>query len=229
MEPRLEHLRRYVGNTTPGVPADLVTVELPIDKRWTSALRLALQDGHLVVAEVRVFPNEPSRRAAGLWSYEELGAAAKVPRGGLTTGLLRKVKLGSYVRYARRTLEALTKRLAEYLEHAPAGTGAEFYRALASPAAPPARRRRGRPDRFYARLAAGYLRAWEHGSRRPVAELADQHGVPQPQMRDMLHEARERGLLTKGDPGKSGGALTAPARALLHPTKRQRTTTRRRK
>lgn len=230
MEPRLEHLRRYVGETAPGVPADLVTVEVPIiDTRWTSALRLALQDGHLVVAEVRVFPNEPNRKQAGLWSYQEIGVGAKVPRGGLKTKLLRKVKLGAYAKSARQVVESLTKRLAEYLEQAPAAVVPEVYRALRLPAAPPARRR-GRPDKFYAHLADQYARACEHRSRRPVADLAERYGVPQPQMRDMLHEARERGLLTKGDPGRSGGELTPLALTMLvrHPRKaRPRRRTRR--
>jgi hypothetical protein len=50
---------------------------------WVAAYRLLVEEGRLIVAELRVFPAEQDRDA-GSWSGELLGDNAKAPRGGLT-------------------------------------------------------------------------------------------------------------------------------------------------
>src|SRR5688572_17617593 len=55
-------------------------VEVPINKDWLAAYRMVIQGGAApVIAEMRVFPNEPNRDQGGRWSAEYLGIKAKVP------------------------------------------------------------------------------------------------------------------------------------------------------
>ncbi len=79
----------------------------------------------------------------------------------------------------------------------------------------------GRDDRFYALVAAAYVAAIERGSRKPVVAAADTlskawEGTYEPTyVRDLLHVARGRELLTRPPKGRAGGQLTEKARALL--------------
>lgn len=61
----------------------------------------------------------------------------------------------------------------------------------------------GRPDRFYADVAAEYQHLTRM-SRRPATDLADQYGVPVTTAHRWIKEARRRGLLAPGRPGKAG-------------------------
>jgi hypothetical protein len=64
-------------------------------------------------------------------------------------------------------------------------------------------RSRGRPDRFYADIADTY-RQLAQTSRRPAGELAARHGVPVTTAHRWIKEARRRGFLAPGRPGKAG-------------------------
>jgi hypothetical protein len=68
---------------------------------------------------------------------------------------------------------------------------------------PSASRTRGRPDRFYADIAAAYLDL-ARSSRRPAADLAEDHDVPVTTVHRWIKEARRRGHLAPGRPGKAG-------------------------
>ncbi len=60
-----------------------------------------------------------------------------------------------------------------------------------------------RPDSFYASVARAYTTlAARH--RRPAAELAEINNVPVTTMHRWIKEARARGLLPPGTPGKAG-------------------------
>jgi len=63
--------------------------------------------------------------------------------------------------------------------------------------------RRGRPDRFYHDVATAYLKPAQV-SPRPVAELAQANGIPQTTAHRWIREARRRGYLPPGRPGKAG-------------------------
>ena len=63
--------------------------------------------------------------------------------------------------------------------------------------------KRGRPDEFYRDLAHAYLNLAQ-SSARPVAELASTHQVPQTTAHRWVKEARRRGYLPPGRPGKAG-------------------------
>jgi hypothetical protein len=64
-------------------------------------------------------------------------------------------------------------------------------------------RSRGRPDRFYADIADTY-RQLAQTSRRPAGELAARHEVPVTTAHRWIKEARRRGFLAPGRPGKAG-------------------------
>lgn len=71
----------------------------------------------------------------------------------------------------------------------------------ATPADAP--RLRGRPDIFYREVADVYL-TFAQASPRPACDLADRHGVPVSTAHRWVKEARRRGFLPPGRPGKSG-------------------------
>lgn len=75
--------------------------------------------------------------------------------------------------------------------------------------------RAGRDDRFYAQIARQYVDAIRRGSGKPVEDVAAQTKYNASTIRDMLHRARRRGLLTPAGQGKAGGNLTKRAERLL--------------
>ena len=74
--------------------------------------------------------------------------------------------------------------------------------------------RKGRPDVFYARLAAEYVDLLSTSST-PTKDLAERHCYSPTSIRDYLNQARTRGLLTRSQRGRAGGELTAYALKLL--------------
>lgn len=63
--------------------------------------------------------------------------------------------------------------------------------------------RRGRPDSFYSDVAVAYLDLAQT-STRPAADLAHVHHVPHTTAHRWIKEARRRGFLPPGRPGKAG-------------------------
>jgi hypothetical protein len=64
-------------------------------------------------------------------------------------------------------------------------------------------RSRGRPDLFYRQVADAYLDL-SQGSPRPASDIARTHGVPVTTAHRWVKEARRRGFLPPGRPGKTG-------------------------
>jgi hypothetical protein len=192
---------------------------VPLGKRWTAAYRLTVQDGAVVVGEVRIFPQEPPGRALpGQWSAEVLGIRARVPWGGIT-GRLVRVKVTEHLRVADQVL----RQSDDWLRH-PLALDAARRRAQ------PGLGRPRKPDLWYARAAGRYAAALRGGSTRPVVDVAAQLGLTVARARDAIHQARARGLLTPGTRGRRGGALTRKALGLLDTVRaRRRTATRTRR
>lgn len=63
--------------------------------------------------------------------------------------------------------------------------------------------RRGRPDEFYREIADVYLDLAQ-ASPRPASDLAESNGVPVTTAHRWIKEARRRGFLPPGRPGKAG-------------------------
>lgn len=190
---------------------DDLWVETDVADHWRAAFRLVEYSGKFVVAEVRLMPrDEWPGRVAGQWRAERVGLAAGQltgerryggqpvifpPLDGMNAALLRAIPFSASVRFGGAL---------------PATEGQPPDHSSKS------RRGGGRPDRFYAQIAAAYLARLEAGSRHPVADVAQRRKLSAPQVRDAIHTARERGLLTAtSKQGRPGGALTALARTLL--------------
>ena len=62
---------------------------------------------------------------------------------------------------------------------------------------------RSRPDEFYAEVAAIYAGLVSH-THQPVAVIADANNVPRTTAHRWVKEARVRGMLPPGRPGKAG-------------------------
>jgi hypothetical protein len=78
-------------------------------------------------------------------------------------------------------------------------------------------RRQGRPrnpDAYWAKWASRYVDACAESSS-PIKHLADQDSRPAEEVRDIVHQCRTRGFLTKVGRGRSGGHLTDKARKTL--------------
>ncbi len=75
----------------------------------------------------------------------------------------------------------------------------------------------GRPngDEDYARWAQGYVQALVEAPRSPIAALAERTKRARSHVRNYIHEARVRGLLTESRAGKAGGQLTERAVQIL--------------
>lgn len=131
------------------------------------------------------------------WSYEK-----KWPPETLTTSAIRSVRLDrlyEMVRHAVSNAQAhsidLDVDLKEFARNRRPG-------------------RRGRPDVFYAGLAAEYVELLSTSST-PTKDLAERHDYSATSMRDFLNQARGRGLLTPSQRGRAGGELTKEALKLL--------------
>jgi hypothetical protein len=139
------------------------------------------------------------------------------PPGGIDHAIARRVPYGSFGPFVQaQSAFARAGYIGGLREHFDATIGA----VLKVPVVRPRRRREaGRDDRFYALLARDYLASIVAGSRTPIKDLAAARKQPPSRVRDMVREARERGLLTMSNAGKLGGQLTPAAEALLSPRK----------
>lgn len=177
-------------------------VVLPLGADWEAHVRLEPEDGHPVVAEVRIVP----------WVHWRDDKPSAPPPGGLTARQLRKLNLGAAVDAAYEELrfefQTGTKPRSIFSPHR---FSAE---AVKEPRRPG---RRGREDSFYAKLAANYVATYKRGSKTPVKDLAEALGetYKDTYVRDLLSEARRRELLTRPRKGFAGGDLTEKGRKAL--------------
>jgi hypothetical protein len=194
--------------------------------RWTIDAWVVLRERRLVVGELRIYPAASAPEFAGQpWQ----GRATEVPPGGLERRTLRSVPVGRYA----PVVEAWASQRATWPDFAPTASPRVdlsllnlILPGLATIAARPRpRRAAGREDLYYAVLAQAYVDRLAARSLTPVRDIARRRGDRPAHIRDLLHEARERGLLSPARPGKREGHLLAPALALLRST----TTARRKK
>lgn len=174
-------------------------VKLPLGDDWEAQVRLEPEEGHPVIAELRVVP----------WARWDAEEPPSLPRGGLTARRLRTLNLGSAVDVA---YEHLRKRFERDPDPDSIMSPHRFAaRAVAQPRRPG---RKGRADSFYAAVAAAYLDALAMGSRQPVKDAAAalserwKGEFKDIYIRDSLSEARRRGLLTQPPRGRAGGEFT---------------------
>jgi hypothetical protein len=178
-----------------------VWVEAPLADGWRARGRMEVVRNRPVVVELQI-----------LWPK-----AAPVPGGGITQDVVRQVPLRGFGTYLLACASFADRGgiggLRQHFEST-VGRALPKLKALA-PARPRPRRESGRDDLFYARLADEYLSLLARGSRSPIKDIAAVRGESAARIRDMVHEARERDLLTKSKPGQRGGELQPRAIALL--------------
>jgi hypothetical protein len=203
-----------------------VWFETSIAPRWTVAFRLVEQHGLPVIAEVRIFPDEPGHYPPGRWSGE-YGAPTKVPPGGLSARALRQIRTQAFKADLRKIM---ARKVTVEMEKAEIEKANDGKRALKGtrregtwgkeewesvfpgvPLSPPSatRGRKGRSDRELARIAAIYERAYV-ANRPAIAAVAKAHRLSLTQARDAVRRARVRGLLSGGGKQGQGGGLLLP-------------------
>jgi hypothetical protein len=200
-----------------GRRAEAVWYEKPVGEDWIAAFRLLIQDGRLVVGELRVFPAAGRRGRAGEWTGGDAGLAANAPRGGLPATLLRQIT------FSEVTAEAVAvARWIQQQHGAPPDGLPDFDRAVADVEEPKGKTKRGagRPaiERlFLARVAKCYMERLEDAQNyaKPAQVLAGEYGKTEECVRGWIAKARKQGLLTPTRPGMKGGKLTPAAEALL--------------
>jgi hypothetical protein len=187
---------------------------------WLYEQRLTRQDGTWVVAELQVFLYSP-REHASIWGKHEVvtsEATKRLPRGGLTARLIRSIPFG---RGPHSALTEIDVAFRDYVKSRQQRIAAESRqqrtrgKLLETANSTSASLKR---DFELAETARLYVEWGRKGSRRPNVEVASVLNVKPSQVRDAIHRARLRGLLTSDDQKKQGaakGELTEKARALL--------------
>lgn len=194
-------------------------VEDHLDDGWIAAYRLILRGSRPLVAEIRLFPEDDrAERVPGQWTEE----ASDVPPEGIPGRALRDLRLtvplNLFSEFLRR------------IERDPA-MAKQILGAHGIPLGSTMVKRRpgraGRADDFYLAFAVAYVARLAKGSRRPVQDLAERppkaikgyvsssSKASAATVRDIIHEARERGLLTRSPDGRPGGELTPKADQML--------------
>lgn len=157
-------------------------------ENWTTSVRFVIREGRPVIAQLRVTPFQ-----AHQWSEP-----MDIPSGGLTTTDLRRI----HIKWDDELHNTVAELFAE--------TG---YQAKVG--------RRVRPkyeqkdDDFFAEKAVEYLDALRKAPTRPLAYLEQKYRgqwITRGQLRDYVHQARERGFLTPGRQGRAGAEPTEKLR-----------------
>jgi hypothetical protein len=220
------------------------------ERGWIAEYRLAVQDGRVIVAEVRVCPARWAK-----WTGDDApdsGAskgmlADDVPRGGLSTRLLRRVPVGTHIDQMGHIYELLSLAGPQFIPAAMRsakvgtwpGTGPRpnvedvarrFARRpglevrVAEQHADPERKRAGRrplADEVIVEAAAAYVETRKRGSAHPIPDTARALKMSEARLRDLVYRARRRGFLTPTAQGRGGGVLTTEARSLLSKVRRR--------
>lgn len=173
---------------------------------WRVLAGFVVQDECLTLAELRVFPGprvfDETERGLGEWSDDDL---KQVAPEGLTARFLRRIPVGEITRFAHSDFVAATN--SQLLVTPPRWAKS----AVRQPAQPG---RAGRDDIYYLVWAARYAEVVA-GTQTPILSLSKKHKADPARVRDLIHEARRRGLLTPGVRGRAGGSLTNKAKELL--------------
>lgn len=150
------------------------------------------------------------------------GEARDVPPGGVPARLIRQLNVGELVALARASAHDEQDRLTGAAERASDPAFAEYLRGVAAKAGgiterPSRRGRRGNGIDHYLVWAVRYSQKVATGSKRPIAELAEEHNEEIVYVRDTVTDARRRHKLLSGAPGqgRAGGQLSERALELL--------------
>jgi hypothetical protein len=205
---------------------DNLWIERDLGGGWVAAYRIGAASGSPVVAEVRVFPNEPDRQP-GEWSAEWHGVHAALPVGGLTGRVLKRVTLRTDLLLGKRAIKFVHVRLGGRPSRASRVTEVlrEFgITKLRTPKPEPREgaARGGRPrkydDRELAHIIALCEAEQEAKHRNYLVRVARRLGkeVSSANVRDIVNSAKKRDIAWgSGKRGQPGVGLTEYGRGLL--------------
>jgi transposase-like protein len=126
---------------------------------------------------------------------------------------MRKIPFGELERVARERCAAVLAAFA-LLDPSEILSAADLERLVSLGTDLGKRPARGHDDLFHAQIAAGYAEKVRSGST-PIARLARDLKHSRNTVANWVSEARNRDLLSREGPGKSGGQLTDKARQIL--------------
>lgn len=203
-----------------------VAYEVPLDEPgWHLAVLFVRDENEqLVLAELKVFPGRhrskitPKAKWVGSvteTSFEHLASIGWHLAGHWSGDITTENCKGITARMLRSTLQlgAVQQRVASLVFTAAKVTfdmAPEFGLLDVDMASG-----YGSSDANYALWAARYVEALSRGVKSPNKDVAERYGLTHEQVRDRVHIAREKGLLTGGGRGRQGGQLTDKARQLL--------------
>jgi hypothetical protein len=196
-----------------------VWVEGPLRKDgfpWFVAALLVPHRDRFVIAELRLFPGvgfqnvKRSREgrvisrepAIGEWSGDP-SFLTNMPTSGITKRLLGSVSFTRLLQEARDRVSQMVAVAGDsFIEERDLGLMHEVAKR-------PGRRRR--PNSDYLVWAERYDAAMRAGSRSPILDLAKKYHRTPVAVRDLVHEARVRELLSRGQRAQAGGHLMPKA------------------
>jgi len=192
---------------------------------WQLLIRISEQDGRATISELSILAgahpqaNGESVEFMSDEAFEALRRSAvrePIPQGGINHRLLRSIRLANAFARASGALSAIDQESGgAVFQGSLLGRHSLRRAALSQPA--PVGGHHERTDLQLVRVAAAYLSAIQDGSISPRAEAARLlgRGWTPARVRDHLHTARNRGLLTDAPHGRAGGQLTPKGQQLL--------------
>jgi len=185
----------YVGKK--GSRTTGVTVRVDGPPGWTVLGEFTDVDGRLALVRLTMAPD------LGKWPQDNsfrAGQLSEEQQRGITARLLRRVSLGDLFGALPEALASIGEDWGRPQDKLLTAAADRWSKTKQQPG------RAGRGDGYYALWAARYVENLD--KHNPVAATAAEHGKTQGQVRDLLHEARRRKLLTKAGRGRAGGSLT---------------------
>ena len=135
------------------------------------------------------------------------------PSGGLSTTELRKIPIPSLLSHARRHI---TKELKVFKNMASPALVNEIEDAARSIITAKRPGSAGRDEFAYVALVVEYQNALDAGSKKPTHVLAEKYSLAHTTIRNMLQEARMRGLAESKGRGRLGWKLTEKGMRILN-------------
>lgn len=183
------------------------------EETWTTAYRLIIRNREFEIAEVRIYPTDPPDfpyAADGEWMVDR----DTVPRGGITSDLIRQAHLSKVRPHLREVLVRLRDEISPE----------EFDKVLGDRDLPTdiiARLRRKRDDstkaeRRQLEVAISYAREVRNGNSRPREAVRRDLHLSSSRVGNILRVCREKGFLTESPHGRAGGTLTERAITRAH-------------
>jgi len=161
---------------------------------WRVELSGLHEDASVVISGLRVFPT--SRITS--------------PVGGLTTTMLRKIPIESLLWVVRRQLSKDLKTISHYFtsDVQPDEFKKAAWQIIDKPIRASFKRAPKRDDFFYVSVVKAVQKVISQGERAPNRVVGDQLDVDPTRIRNLLQEAKKRGLANPVGKGQKGWTLT---------------------